>query len=148
VDSSSGTPPSPERTTRVVLVLGAPTGRATVPAWCDRVRSLLRHAPGAVVECDVEGLSGSATDVVDALSRLRLVALRCGGELRLLRADPALLAVLDLFGFTDLLPASDAPPDPSAGDLDRNEAGATSFAGEYGSIDENGQPRTPGGGRA
>jgi hypothetical protein len=92
---------------RVGIVLGADADPAAVPAWCEQVRSLLRQAPGAVVECDAERLSGTATDVVEALARLRLVALRCGGDLRLRRASPDLLAVLELLGFTDLLPAAD-----------------------------------------
>lgn len=100
VDSSSATP-------HVVVVLGARADRVTTEAWCDRVRTLLRRAPGTVVDCDVERLRGSAAEVVEALARLRLVALGCGGRLRLVRADPALLTLLELLGFADLLISPD-----------------------------------------
>lgn len=73
---------------------------------CERIRSLLSRSPGAVVECDVSLLSGSATQVVGALARIRLVTLDCGGELALRRADPSLLALLDLFGLADLIHGS------------------------------------------
>ncbi|MEJ3749025.1 STAS domain-containing protein [Actinomycetes bacterium KLBMP 9797] len=88
----------------VVVVLAARADRAAAATWCDRVRTLLRESPGAVVDCDVERLSGSAAEVIDALARLRLVARRAGGQLRLQRADPALRTLLDLLGFADLLP--------------------------------------------
>jgi hypothetical protein len=94
----------------VVVVLGLPVDRTATTAWCDEVRSLLRGAPGAMVSCDVRELSGSAAEVVDALARLRLVALGCGGQIRLRRADPALRVLLDLLGFADLLPPD--PPEP------------------------------------
>lgn len=94
-----------------MVVLAAPADRRTATAWCERVRSLLQIEPGAVVSCDVRQLSGSAAEVVDALARLRLVALGCGGQIRLCQADPALVALLDLLGFADLL-----PPDPLVAD--------------------------------
>lgn len=101
----------PDRTRRVVVVLTAHADRPATAAWCKHIRTLLRQAPGAIVECDIERLSGSAADIVETLARLRLVALGCGGEFQLLRADPALLAVLDLLGFADLLPVADPPTD-------------------------------------
>jgi hypothetical protein len=89
----------------VVVVLAAvPADRAATVAWCERVRSMLLATPGAVVICDVRQVSGSAADVVEALARLRLVVHGCGGQIRLRQADPALLALLALLGFADLLP--------------------------------------------
>ena len=82
----------------------------TGTACCERIRSLLRHAPGAVVECDVARLSGPAAEVIGILARLRLAALSCGGRLTLRHADPALLTLLDVLGFADLLPAADHGP--------------------------------------
>jgi hypothetical protein len=79
----------------------------TGPECCERIRALLRHAPGAVVECDVARLSGAATEVIGTLARLRLATLRSGGRLTLRHADPALLALLDVLGFADLLPPAD-----------------------------------------
>jgi hypothetical protein len=112
VDPRSDHPPrKPGRRPEVVVVLGAPADEATTMVWCDRVRTLLRAAPGAVVSCDIGRLSGSAAEVVEALARLRLVALAGGGQIRLRRADPALLALLDLLGFADLLPPDPPGPD-------------------------------------
>jgi hypothetical protein len=91
----------------VVIVLGARADRSAVTAWCEHLRSLLCHAPGAVVDCDVAQLTGSAVDVLDALARLRLIAMRGGGRLRLRGADPALVATLELLGFANLLPTVD-----------------------------------------
>jgi hypothetical protein len=79
----------------------------TATACCERIRSLLGHAPDAVVECDVARLSGPAAEVIGVLARLRLAALRCGGRLTLRHADPALLTLLDVLGFADLLPAAE-----------------------------------------
>jgi hypothetical protein len=90
----------------IVVVLGVRADQAATTVWCDRVRALLLAEPGAVVICDVRRLSGSAADVIEALARLRLVALRCGGQIRLRQADPALLTLLDLLGFADLFPPS------------------------------------------
>jgi hypothetical protein len=111
VDARTGTPgPEPDRGTRVVVVLGPHVDGAAVAACCERIRSALRRTPGVVVDCDVERLSGPAVAVIEALARLRLAALGCGGELRLVRADPHLLDLLELLGFADVLPASEPPP--------------------------------------
>lgn len=44
-----------------------------------------------------------AACVIDALARLQLAAMECGGRIRLRTTDPALLALLDLFGLTEVL---------------------------------------------
>jgi hypothetical protein len=87
--------------------VGAGADRIAVAACCERIRSLLAESPGAVVECDVGRLSGSAVQILDALTRIRLVTRTCGGRLVLRRADPALLTVIELFGLTDLFPTCD-----------------------------------------
>jgi hypothetical protein len=92
------------RRPRVLIVLAARADRAAVAGWCDHIRALLHQTPGAIVECDVGQLSGSAAAVVDTLARLRLVACGSGGRFEVLRADPALLDLLYLLGFADLLP--------------------------------------------
>jgi hypothetical protein len=98
------------RRAEVVVVLSTPADRTAATAWCEHLRSLLLADPGAVVSCDVRWLTGSAAEVVDALARLRLIALGCGRQIWLRRADPALLALLDLLGFADVLPPE--PPEP------------------------------------
>jgi len=41
--------------------------------------------------------------VIDALARLQLAAIECGRRIRLHTTDPALLALLELFGLTEAL---------------------------------------------
>lgn len=91
-------------TVRVVLLADAGTEPAAVADCCERIRSLLAASPGAVVECDVGRLSGSAEEVLRVLTRVRLVTRSCGGRLTLHHAGPALLTVIDLFGLSDLFP--------------------------------------------
>jgi hypothetical protein len=120
VDDHSRTPPSPpDRVPTVVIVLGARADRPAVTAWCERLRTLLCHAPGSVVDCDVALLTGSAVEVLDALARLRLTAMRGGGRLRLRGADPGLVAALELLGFANLLPTADPPARADADGADR-----------------------------
>jgi anti-anti-sigma regulatory factor len=94
-----------------LLVLCARADDATTAAWCDLVRAALAANPGTVVSCDVSRLTGSAVDVLNALAQLQLTALHRGGRLRILRADPALCALLDLTGLADVL----APGEPEQG---------------------------------
>ena len=113
-------------------MLCADADHAATAEWCERVRSLLLESPGAVVRCDVGGLSGPAAAVLDALARLRLTASGCGGRMVLRGADPALLALLELVGLADLLQPEDVeqggvevhvqagdPPVPPLEDVDR-----------------------------
>lgn len=81
-----------------LLVLCARADDAATAVWCDLVRAALAADPGGVVSCDVSRLTGSAVEVVNALARLQLTALHRGGRLRILRADPALCALLELVG--------------------------------------------------
>lgn len=92
-----------------VIRLNAPADRAAANAWCDQLRSLLSDRPDGIVNCDVSGLIGSATDVVDALARLRLAAHCSGGRVRFLHADTALCDLLEILGLADLLTESSRP---------------------------------------
>jgi ABC-type transporter Mla MlaB component len=98
----------------VVIVLHTPTS-----AWCDRLRTLLADRPGAVVLCDVEQLSGRAAEVLDVLCRLRRTAADCGSRLLLRGADPALLALLELFGLAELL----QPEEPEQAGVEKHVQG-------------------------
>jgi hypothetical protein len=82
------------------VVLSTQANEAATAAWCERVRALI--AEGRTVSCDVQQLTGSAAEVINALARLQLTALGCGGRIRLRHADPALLALLDLAGLANL----------------------------------------------
>lgn len=44
-----------------------------------------------------------AAEAIEALARLQLTAIECGGRIRLHTTDPALLALLELFGLTETL---------------------------------------------
>lgn len=92
-----------------VIVLEAATCRVSILAWCALVRSLLADGSRTVVWCDVRRMSGPAVEVLDALARLQLTARQCGGEIRLRHAEPSLVALLELVGFTETMPVSNGP---------------------------------------
>jgi hypothetical protein len=108
VDTAGGPAPHPlDSDVDSVVVLDARACDAAATAWCEGVRALLLGGDAAIVTCDVARISGPAADVVDTLARLQLTALRCGGEIRLVRAGPSLLALLELAGLADVLPVDD-----------------------------------------
>jgi hypothetical protein len=85
------------------VALSTQANETATSAWCERVRELLADRRAGTVSCDVEQLTGSAAEVINALARLQLTALGCGGQIRLRQADPALLALLELAGLADVL---------------------------------------------
>jgi hypothetical protein len=101
--NTAGRDPLHPHVVRVVI------GGDCAAALCDEVESLLRDGSTAVITCDVHSMVGTAAEVLDLLARVQLTALRCGGEIRLSRADPALLALLDLLGLADVLKPVDEP---------------------------------------
>ena len=88
----------------------------SVAAWCDEVRLLLVDGSHAVVRCDVHAIAGRAADVLDALARLQLTARRHGGEIHLHGADAALIAILELVGFDQLVHGGAGPSGPDRDD--------------------------------
>jgi len=60
-----------------------------------------------LIPCDVRDVPVDLT-TVDALARLQLRAVRCGAEVRLLHASPALLALIACAGLAEVLRADDA----------------------------------------
>ena len=80
-----------------------PIARDDLPGLCERVCALFaEHAP-AVAHCDVATVTADAV-AVDALARLQLVARRHGCRVRLRRASPDLLALVEFLGLGDVLP--------------------------------------------
>ena len=64
----------------------------------DRLLATLEGAGAPLVLCDIGALTDIDVTVVDALARLQLVAGRRGSEVRVRRARPEVLELLDLSG--------------------------------------------------
>ena len=60
-----------------------------------------------LIPCDVRDVPADLT-AVDALARLQLEVMRCGAEVRLQHASPALVALIALAGLDGVLPVDDA----------------------------------------
>jgi hypothetical protein len=120
VDTAGPARHPPDREVDEVVVLDALACDAATTAWCVRVRSLLLDGHSVVVTCDVGLFSGRASDVVDTLARLQLTALRCGGRIRLCRAGPSLLALLELVGLAEVLPVVARPRDARRSDASQH----------------------------
>lgn len=91
----------PARST-ICFAIRGPIDRADLPGLCMRVRALLDAEPAGTAYCDVEGVRPDA-ETVDALARLALAAGRRGCRIRLRRADPGLLALVEFIGLDDVL---------------------------------------------
>jgi ABC-type transporter Mla MlaB component len=87
----------------VAFSIRGPIARADLDGLTGRVCALLREAgAGRVAVCDVAGVEPDAV-TVDALCRLQLGAHRAGCCVRLQRASPELLELVELMGLTDVL---------------------------------------------
>lgn len=95
-------PPAGPRT--VVLVVGGPIARTSVPGLCERVRALLATRGADVVTCDVAAVEHADATAIDALARLQLTARRLGRSIRLRNAPDDLRELLALTGLSDELP--------------------------------------------
>ena len=98
-----GTDPEPAG---IVLVMSGTIARSEIPAWCERLRTLLADGDRATdaVICDVGGLVHVDAVTVDALARLQLTALRLGRRLQLRQASAELQGLLGLLGLSAALP--------------------------------------------
>ena len=94
-------PPGPRS---VVLVVGGPIARTSVPGLCEHVRTLLATRGADVVTCDVAAVAPADATAVDALARLQLTARRLGRSIRLRNAPDDLRELLALTGLSDELP--------------------------------------------
>ncbi|MFE3028236.1 STAS domain-containing protein [Nocardia tengchongensis] len=84
----------------IMVLTGEPDAGRTA-AWCARVSAL--HADGhRAIGCDVRGLSGCASAVLQALARIALTARRSGCRCVLIGADDRLLILLELTGLNEL----------------------------------------------
>ena len=89
--------------TDVAFSIRGPITRADLPGLCERVRGILDESD-SVAHCDVSGVQPDAV-CVDALARLQLAGRRRGCCVRLERASPALLDLVELMGLTHVFPA-------------------------------------------
>jgi anti-anti-sigma regulatory factor len=74
----------------------------------DRLLATLERSGAPLIICDVGALAHVDATVVDALARLQLVAGRRGSEVRLRRARPDVLELLDLSGLAGRVPVYEA----------------------------------------
>jgi len=93
---------TPERT--ILFAISGPIARSDLPGLCDRVCALLAEHDPEVAYCDVRTVPADAV-TADALARLQLAARRSGCEVRLRGAGPDLLALLELMGLSEVIPA-------------------------------------------
>lgn len=87
----------------VDIAIRGPLNRADLPGLYTRVCQLLEASAGALVRCDVEGISSDVV-TVEALARLQLGARRHGCEVRLRHASKELREVVAFMGLEDVLP--------------------------------------------
>jgi len=88
---------------QVAFAVRGPIRRADLPGLCERACALLERSD-SIIRCAVDPAEADAV-TVDALARLQLVARRRGCTVVLERASPALLALVQLMGLEDVLPA-------------------------------------------
>ncbi|GAB2518836.1 hypothetical protein GCM10027167_22130 [Nocardia heshunensis] len=86
----------------VLMVLTGEPDETRTAAWCARVRAL-RAAGHTVIACEVNGVSGCAATVLQALARIALTARRSGCRLVLVDADNRMLLLLELAGLREVL---------------------------------------------
>jgi hypothetical protein len=99
-----------------------------------RLRGLLADRGGTVV-CDVGDLVGPDLVAMDALARMQLVARSGGRTIRLLRARPDLLELLELCGLWDVVPAEPGSGVEAVGQPEERE--------ERGGVEERVDPADP-----
>ena len=89
--------------TTVFFRVWGPIAREDLAGLCDRVCGLLSQSRARDVVCDVSGVEPDVV-TVDALARLQLAARRHGCRVRLRRASPELLELVEFMGLADVLP--------------------------------------------
>jgi len=88
----------------VDLMIQGPIRRADLPDLTTRVCAFFGTHAGSTVRCDVSGVEADAV-TVDALARLQWVARRSRCVVVLTNAGEELLALVELMGLTEVLPA-------------------------------------------
>src|SRR5690242_6034642 len=81
-----------------------PILREDLSGLCDRVCALLARHRAALAVCDVATVRADAVRV-EALSKLRLAARRCGGRVQLEHASVELVDLVAFMGLADVFAA-------------------------------------------
>ncbi len=110
----------------VAFTVHGPLEREDLAGLYDRICTLLENSAALVAVCDVDGVAADAVSA-DALARLALAARRRGAQISLRGASPALRALIDFMGLTNVLP--EAPAMPPGGEADRTAAAAARARG-------------------
>lgn len=98
-------PPDPARRAALLVVAGPVAGADGVCALCEQLGAVMARCTADTVVCDVHALPADAR-ALDALARLQLSARRAKRRIRLRRAAPELLRLLDFAGLAEAIPAS------------------------------------------
>ena len=97
-------PPPDAASATILLVIAGPVARAEdVRALCEQLTTLIKASAAGTVVCDVHGLPPDAR-ALEALARLQLAARRVDRRIRLRRAPPELLQLLDFAGLAEVIP--------------------------------------------
>ena len=91
--------------TTILVVMTGRVDRTDARRLAERVRELLESQPGKTLICDLAGITRSDAAVVDALCRIRVVALRHGCQVVLQEPPTELQELLYLTGLTNVLPS-------------------------------------------
>jgi anti-anti-sigma regulatory factor len=88
----------------VVVAIGGRIDRDDAVALGARIRELLAGRSATLLVCDLGSLVDPDAATVDAICRIKVVAIRLGCRLQLRAAPPPLVELLDLVGLSDVLP--------------------------------------------
>lgn len=104
-------PPPDPATSPALLVIARPVaGQDDVCALCEQLGAVMASCAAETIVCDVDALVSDAR-ALEALARLQLTARRAKRRIRLQRAAPELLQLLDFAGLAEVIPAgTNAPP--------------------------------------
>ncbi|MGW4242935.1 STAS domain-containing protein [Nocardia sp. NPDC004722] len=92
---------SEEASGPVLMVLTGEPDESRASAWCARIRAL-RADGHTVIACDVNGISGCAATVLQALARIALTARQSGCRIVLVDADDRVRFLLELAGLREV----------------------------------------------
>ncbi|MGZ8598427.1 MAG: STAS domain-containing protein [Actinomycetota bacterium] len=92
----------------VMLVFDGAIERATIVAYCDRVRALLECADTGPVVCDVGALEHPDAVTIEALARVQLMALGLGRRIELRDVRDELKQLLSFAGLLEVIPVAGA----------------------------------------
>jgi ABC-type transporter Mla MlaB component len=94
----------PSHRSNAALVIAPVTGE-DLRALCARAECRLRAGEPRLVVCDLRALLDADVGSVEAIARLRLVARRRGGEVRVRRTPDEVRELIDLMGLSEILAA-------------------------------------------